>query len=266
VRVLDFGIARIGQGKAAADACTTTLAGAPMGTPAFRAPEQARGRWDLVGPHSDLWSLGASMFTLLSGEFVHVEQTVAEMVSAAFTRSARSIAMAAPDLPRPIVDVVDRALVLERSRRWRCAVSMQAAVRRAYRDVFGDPLSKCISLDAKPAVRRRSTFAPVVACAPSRTTLLSPDRRQRQRRQLFAMAAVAALSVAVLGIRISASASPGAQRSGEVRTDRVVVLCHAIELGHARELHMPRPPAVSGLRGWPHSVAATPLRFAGLGG
>ena len=76
VKVLDFGIARIDEQRGLAFGATQS--GAPMGTPGFMAPEQARGRWDLVGPQSDIWSVGATMFTLLSGAAVHDGETVAE--------------------------------------------------------------------------------------------------------------------------------------------------------------------------------------------
>ena len=67
VKILDFGIA----GVAAVDgASTLTKAGDVIGTPAFMAPEQARGRWELVDRQSDLYSLGATLFSLLTGRLV----------------------------------------------------------------------------------------------------------------------------------------------------------------------------------------------------
>ena len=46
---------------------TLTETGAALGTPQYSSPEQAEGRWDEVGPASDLYSLGATLYTLLSG-------------------------------------------------------------------------------------------------------------------------------------------------------------------------------------------------------
>ena len=44
-----------------------TLPGSMLGTPGYMSPEQARGDWHRVGPHSDIYSLGATLYCLLTG-------------------------------------------------------------------------------------------------------------------------------------------------------------------------------------------------------
>jgi serine/threonine protein kinase len=45
-----------------------TLPGSALGTPAFMSPEQARGEIDRLGPRSDVYSLGATLYCLLTGQ------------------------------------------------------------------------------------------------------------------------------------------------------------------------------------------------------
>jgi eukaryotic-like serine/threonine-protein kinase len=138
VKILDFGIARLSEPGAPGH--SETMAGLPMGSPAFMSPEQARGRWDLVQAQSDVWSVGATMFTLLSGQDVHKEQTVPELLAAIFSKPARSLATVVPDAHPALVDVVDGALQLRISDRWTDARAMQGAVRDCYLAMYGVPL------------------------------------------------------------------------------------------------------------------------------
>ena len=125
VKVLDFGIARLQSGS---NAHATAAA---MGTPAFMPPEQALGRMDQVDQLSDVWAAGATMYTLLSGRLVHELETANEVLIAAATRPAGSLAHAAPDVPLEIVEVVDCALAFDKASRWSSARAMQRQLRQA---------------------------------------------------------------------------------------------------------------------------------------
>jgi serine/threonine-protein kinase len=52
----------------ASDATPPTEMGRRLGTPAYMSPEQARGQWDRVGTASDVYSLGATLYNLLTGQ------------------------------------------------------------------------------------------------------------------------------------------------------------------------------------------------------
>jgi serine/threonine-protein kinase len=134
LKVLDFGIARVHEAQQAR--ATSTRAGMVMGTPAFMAPEQARARWDEVDGRTDLWAVGATMFTLLSGRFVHEGGSSNEQLILSATQHAPPLASVAPEVPGPVTAIVDRALAFERDRRWPDAPTMQQAVRLAM-DGFG---------------------------------------------------------------------------------------------------------------------------------
>ncbi|HEU4408080.1 MAG TPA: serine/threonine-protein kinase [Polyangiaceae bacterium] len=129
VKLLDFGIARLRETAQSSEQAALTRSGATMGTPVFMAPEQARGRWEQVDERTDVWALGAMMFTLLSGHWVHEAETWNETLILAAIRPARSLGEVVPEAPTALVSVVDRALAFEKADRWASAQAMQAALR-----------------------------------------------------------------------------------------------------------------------------------------
>jgi formylglycine-generating enzyme required for sulfatase activity/predicted Ser/Thr protein kinase len=62
--VMDFGLAR----QMESDDVRLTSTGAILGSPAYMSPEQAQGQHDLVGPVSDIYSLGVILYELLTGD------------------------------------------------------------------------------------------------------------------------------------------------------------------------------------------------------
>jgi hypothetical protein len=140
VKVLDFGIARVFEIEKGRP--RSTRAGMVMGTPAFMAPEQARARWDEVDGRTDLWAVGATMFTLLSGRYVHEAACEQEQVILSATRPAPPLASVAPGVPASVTAIVDRALAFQKDERWPDAESMQRAVRNALDALGGgEPLA-----------------------------------------------------------------------------------------------------------------------------
>lgn len=130
VRLLDFGIARVDSSART----HSTRAGTTLGTPAFMPPEQALGNWQELDGRSDLWSLGATMYLMLSGVPVRERGSVTEQLLGAMTRPVPSLGEVTA-LPRSVVAVVDRALAFERDERFPDARSMQLAVRALQSDL-----------------------------------------------------------------------------------------------------------------------------------
>jgi eukaryotic-like serine/threonine-protein kinase len=136
IKLLDFGLARILDKPSVGQ---STVDGSVFGTPAFMPPEQAIGERAEVDHQSDLWAVGATMFTLLTGKFVHEAQTPTQQLLFTASRPARSLAEAGPGLPRPIVALVDRALRFAKSERWPSARAMQEALEEAFPALYQAP-------------------------------------------------------------------------------------------------------------------------------
>jgi serine/threonine-protein kinase len=138
VKVLDFGIARLREFSSSSSATET---GSTMGTPAYMSPEPARGLCDEVDARSDLWKVGATLFTLLSGHVVHEGRTTNEHLPSAMTQAASPLVSVAPGVSPAVAHLVDRALAYDRGKRWSDAGRMQEAVRHAYHDRNGRPIT-----------------------------------------------------------------------------------------------------------------------------
>lgn len=148
VKVLDFGIARVRELSGSSKTQTGTL----MGTPSFMPPEQARGRWEEVDAQSDLWAIGATAFTLLSGELVHVAGTLNEALVQAVTQPARSLSSVRPDLPAALAAFVDRSLSYDKAARWSDATAMQSGLREAYAALESDWDEQTVLAEAAAAL------------------------------------------------------------------------------------------------------------------
>jgi serine/threonine-protein kinase len=124
LKVLDFGFAQMKTGVRKEQTATGFL----LGTPGFMSPEQAVGARGQVDAKTDIWAVGATLFTLLSGLPVHEGESVAEMLIAAANYEARSLATVASHLPPKLVQVVDRALAFDKRARWASARAMKNAL------------------------------------------------------------------------------------------------------------------------------------------
>jgi serine/threonine-protein kinase len=131
LKVLDFGIARLQdpEGK------TATRSGVTLGTPAFMAPEQAKGK--PLDARADLYSVGATLFTLLSGRLVHEADNAQELMIKAATEPAPKLSSVAPHLPASLEEIVNRALAFNIADRWQSAVLMKLAVAHAVEELTG---------------------------------------------------------------------------------------------------------------------------------
>jgi serine/threonine protein kinase len=154
IKVLDFGIARLRDAVGGSEHATRT--GTLMGTPAFMAPEQAQAIAADIDGQTDLWAVGATMYTLLSGELVHDGDNSSQLLIRAGTTRARPLLSVAPDVERSIAAVVDRALTFEKSGRWPTAEAMRDALLTASVTAHGTPPGRDVLIGALDPEARRS--------------------------------------------------------------------------------------------------------------
>ncbi|OJY30301.1 MAG: hypothetical protein BGO98_26565 [Myxococcales bacterium 68-20] len=125
IKLLDFGLAKV-RGR------TADAAQDVVGTPSFMPPEQALGVTKKVDAQSDVWALGATLFYALSGQPVHLAKDVTAMMLASASTRPRSLADAAPELPRAIVEVIDKAIAYRKADRWPDVSAMRSAWHAAH--------------------------------------------------------------------------------------------------------------------------------------
>jgi eukaryotic-like serine/threonine-protein kinase len=173
LKLLDLGIARL-QSEA-----SMTASGQMMGTPEYVSPEQAGGYVREIDARSDLYSVGAMAFTLLTGHVVHEARTPMEGMIFAATRPARSLFEVWPEAPAGLANVVDVALCFEKARRWESAEQMRTALANAMRV----SMPKGVAGEAKPAPAAAAPVPPPAPIAGSAgpTVILGSDVPSQRR-------------------------------------------------------------------------------------
>jgi eukaryotic-like serine/threonine-protein kinase len=111
--VADFGIAR-----AICVACgdNLTVAGVPIGTPGYMSPEQGSG--EEVDARTDVYSLGAVVFEMLTGTPPFRGPTVEAIIAARYTQPTPSLAREGWTLSDTVDQAVQKALQLDRNSRF----------------------------------------------------------------------------------------------------------------------------------------------------
>jgi serine/threonine protein kinase len=225
VKVVDFGIAKhfdlpdaaIEEG-AAAPAGEATAAGEILGTLQYMAPEQVNKQ--PIDARVDIWAFGVTLFQMLHGKRPLHDLGEADVVAhyRDLDRKLPSLAALHPELPPPLVELIERCLEKRLDRRLQTSAGLVAVLDAMVESpATGDRLAASVA-DGVP------TQDPV----PTRRTELElppPPPRWRRRPVLLgaAFAALAALALVAFLIGRSAPrrAGPADDAASEARLDEL---------------------------------------------
>jgi serine/threonine protein kinase len=134
-KVLDFGLAKLDQRGAVAE---TTDKQAIVGTPYFMAPEQIRG--DEVDARTDIYSFGALMFEVLTGQHLYTSTSAVGVLTKHLTGDADAPSMRAPKMgiPPDVDHIVRKALARDPGQRWASASELGEMIEEIYAETVSE--------------------------------------------------------------------------------------------------------------------------------
>jgi serine/threonine-protein kinase len=138
--VVDWGLAKaVGRADPSAGEQTIapsssgsseTLPGSALGTPAYMSPEQASGDLDRLGPRSDVYSLGATLYCLLTGKPPHEGDDVGELLRRVQRGDFPKPRQLDPSIDRPLEAVCLKAMVLNPDERYPSSRALAEDIER----------------------------------------------------------------------------------------------------------------------------------------
>jgi WD40 repeat protein len=204
VKVLDFGLARLASEVADGSALTET--GQILGTLDFMAPEQAQDARS-ADVRADVFSLGATLFFLLTGQAPFPGRSATEKLAARLSGPARPVRALRPDVPKELAAVIARTLERDPAKRY----PTPAAVARALTPFV-----------PTPAVTPTDGSDIETAAYTSPAPLPRPRRRGARRLVLITGGVIVALAAAVtlvVGLRTGLPGGDTASGTGDTHRD-----------------------------------------------
>jgi len=121
IKITDFGIARITDS-------VKTRTGSFMGSPSYMAPEQMTG--SSVDGQADLYSLGVSMYQLLTGQLPFDADSLGNLAYKITNEKHKPVRDVRPDLPASATRIINKALQKKREKRFTSGADMAAALKK----------------------------------------------------------------------------------------------------------------------------------------
>jgi serine/threonine protein kinase/tetratricopeptide (TPR) repeat protein len=143
IKVLDFGLAKLTEPKgsttdteAPTKAMVNTGAGTVMGTANYMSPEQAKGTQ--VDERTDLWSLGAVLYEMVTGHVPFAGETPTETISLILQKEPAPLVRYAHEVPDELERIATKALTKNREERYQTAKDMLIDLRHLKRKLEVD--------------------------------------------------------------------------------------------------------------------------------
>ncbi len=203
VKILDFGLAKnqpldlSGNSETSAPTLGHSQPGAVMGTIGYMSPEQARGR--PVDQRSDLFSLGAVLYEMISGKRPFEGESSADEISAILREDPPPCSSTRSSVPPALDRVVGRCLEKDLRSRFQTAGDLLVALESV--DVHDTGVSSLGALTAEPVAE-----TPIQSVAVLPFANMSPDPEQDYFCEGMAEEVINALGT-IEGIRVAARSS-----------------------------------------------------------
>ena len=167
VKVVDFGIAKLserGDPEEALDAegvtkvLLKTEPGVVMGTAAYMSPEQARGKE--VDARTDIFSLGAVIYEMLSGRVPFAGETAADIIAALIHKEPQQLSTLVPNIPAELQHIVSKTLRKDPDERYQTVKSLLVDLKALKQELdFSAKLERSVSPDRKDTAPKDSAQA-----------------------------------------------------------------------------------------------------------
>jgi serine/threonine-protein kinase len=208
-KVLDFGLAKLDPraGDAPGRDLRETERQQIVGTPYFMAPEQIRG--EAIDARTDLYSFGALMFELLTGQHLYMGSTAVGVLTKHLTGTPDAPSMRSPKLgiPPAVDAIAGKALAKDPKDRWQSAAELAEVIEEVYgetvHDATGPGRSRRVSQVVAPVsplrgqTRTRLTIAVAEQASELRLRRSDIDAFERgmQRRRAMALGGTAVIAL-----------------------------------------------------------------------
>jgi serine/threonine-protein kinase len=193
IKVLDFGLAKVAPVGPRTSALTK--ANTVLGSPDYMSPEQMNKPHE-VDHRTDIWSLGITLYELVSGTLPFAAETVTELFLRVMSDTPRPLCEVAPDVPEPFARAVMRCLARRCEDRFQ-SVRDLAAELAPY--TSGAPSREAPRADTRPVERP-------VAGILDRTVVMSVKARPSSKRGAPRWLVAAATGLVAVVIFLAAAA------------------------------------------------------------